>query len=155
MKVAIPTWQGRISPVFDSAQTLTVFEIDGGPPKSRVEIPITRSFPQARVALLTENSVDVLVCGAITTLLANMCTTSGVTVIPWVCGTVEEVLAAFIADQLPRPDLTMPGCCGQRLRVRQRNRGGRGHGQGGQSRGAGRGCGTGGRGRGRGGSNSW
>ncbi len=141
MQVAIPEWQGRVSPVFDTANRVLLLRFEDGRELDRREAQFAGMPPPLRVQRLLDLGVDVLICGAISRPLSAMCLSAGITIIPWVSGHVDEVIGAFMTGGLPSPDYTMPGCCGQRIRAR-RGRGGR------SGRGRGRG---GGRGRGRGG----
>ena len=123
MKVAVPVWSDRVSPVFDVAKHLLVVDIEGDTEVGRVNAAIeeTRSGPRAkRVAQL---GVNVLICGAVSMPLEDMLVSAGVRVILHVCGPVEEVLQTFVSGRLSDQFL-MPGCCGQRRRVRGRQRGG-------------------------------
>jgi predicted Fe-Mo cluster-binding NifX family protein len=120
--IAIPVWNGRVSPVFESVRTLVVLEVEDGRQKGRTEVHLTDPAPHVRVRRLVDRDVDVLVCGAISRPVAEMCAEAGITVIPWVSGDFERVVEAFLAGSLPNPDLTMPGCCCRRLRARRRNR---------------------------------
>jgi predicted Fe-Mo cluster-binding NifX family protein len=56
--------------------------------------------------------VEVLICGAISryfySLLINV---AGIDVIPWVSGSIEEVLNAYMKGNLYRQKFLMPGCC--------------------------------------------
>lgn len=124
MKVAIPHWQGRVSPVFDVAGNVLVIEIDGGTERTRQEVVFNVDGPQARAARLTETGTEVLVCGAISKPLEVAVSAAGIEVIPQTCGEVGSVLAAFIDGRLSQGAFLMPGCCGRRRRFR----GGRGGG---------------------------
>ena len=114
MTVAFAVWQNRISPVFDTAGTLLVAEIEGGQVPSRRQEPLGGAVPGARVARLKALGVQVLVCGAISRPLAAMVAAAGIRLVPFVAGEVEEVVAAFAAGSLPAPAFAMPGCGGRR-----------------------------------------
>ena len=116
MRVAIPHWQGRVSPVFDVAGNVLVIEIDGGAERARQEVVFNVDGPQARVARLRETGVDALVCGAISWPLEMAVSAAGIEVIPQTCGEVGSVLAAFIDGRLSQGAFLMPGCCGRRRR---------------------------------------
>lgn len=131
-KIAIPVWQGSVSTVFDFAAQLLLVGIENGKEANRSEVALeSQSLPQ-RAGQLKSLGVDVLVCGAISRALANMVTASGIQVLPYVTGRVDDVLQAYITGQLIQPQFTMPGCwpgarrgfgrCGQGRRWR----GGRG-----------------------------
>jgi len=142
MHVAIPVWQERVSPVFDTARSLLLVRVADGRELERKTINLVESWPPLRVARMRELGVDVLVCGAISQPLARLCQAAGVRLVPWVTGMVDEVLVELLAGRLPAPEFTMPGCCGGRRRRGRaagpagRRRGGGGRGRGGRSRGA-------------------
>jgi len=125
MKVAIPHWQGRVSPVFDVAGNVMIVEINGGVEQSRQDVVFDVEEPQVRAARLAETGADVLVCGAISWPLEMAVSAAGIEVIPQTCGDVEGVLAAFIDGRLSQGAFLMPGCCGRRRRSRVRRRRGR------------------------------
>ena len=125
MRVAIPTWTGRVSPVFDVARLLLVVDINDGAEVSRNEAIIEETQLVPRTRRVTQLGVNVLICGAISMPLEAMLVSAGVRVIPHTCGTVEEVLQAFASGGLTDERFLMPGCCGRRRRFRGRHRGGR------------------------------
>ncbi len=139
MKVAIPIWQGHVSPVFDSAQQLLIVEIADSAEIRRSEEKLPQGFPPQCVARLKQLGVDVLVCGAISRPLAGMIAASGITLVPFISGECEEVLAAYLDKKLPSPQFLMPGCYGSGpgRRHRRHHRGG-----GGRDMGRGRGYGS-------------
>jgi predicted Fe-Mo cluster-binding NifX family protein len=126
MKLAIPHWQGRISPVFDVAALVLIVEIDGAHELNRRDVAFDVEEPRARAAQLAATGADVLICGAISGPLETALSAVGVEVIPHVCGNVESVRAAFVEGRLNQEAFLMPGCCGRRRRF------GAGHGRGGQ-----------------------
>ena len=125
MKVAIPHWQGRISPVFDVAGNVLVIEIADGVEHSRQDVALDAEDPQLRAARLAQTGADVLICGAISWPLEMALSTAGIDIIPQTCGDVEQVLAAFTRGQLQQDAFLMPGCCGRRRQFRARRRRGR------------------------------
>ncbi len=122
MRVAIAVWNDRVSPVFDAASRLMLVDVEDGVERARREEALPESFLARRAKRLAELGVTVLICGAISHPLSAVLAASGVTVIPWTAGPVDEVLAAYLKGRLPDPRWLMPGC-GVR---HQRHRGGRG-----------------------------
>jgi predicted Fe-Mo cluster-binding NifX family protein len=110
MKIAIPTWNGRVSPVFDTASRLLVVEVGEEGECSRFETDITENFLPSKIMRLTGLGVDTLICGAISRPLAYMITTAGIKLIPWISGQVEGVLQAFLRGTLFDMQFIMPGC---------------------------------------------
>ncbi|MBW1714368.1 MAG: dinitrogenase iron-molybdenum cofactor biosynthesis protein [Deltaproteobacteria bacterium] len=113
MKIAIPTWNGRVSPVFDAASRLVVVEVGEEGEYSRFETDISEYFPPSKTMRLTGLGVDTLICGAISKPLANMVTTAGINLIAWISGQVEDVLHAFLQGNLFDVQFMMPGRPGQ------------------------------------------
>jgi len=110
MKVAVPIYGDYVSNVFDFAHRLLLVDIENGGETERCEVEIeSRLLPQ-RAEQLKTLGVDVLVCGAISRVLANMVTQSGIEVLPFVTGRVDSVLGAYMTGRLVRPEFSMPGC---------------------------------------------
>jgi predicted Fe-Mo cluster-binding NifX family protein len=119
VRIAIPTWEHRISPVFDVAKRLLLVETEGAAEVARDEVAVAGSDVAVRARRVTELGVDVLICGAISQPLEALLASAGVRVISQTCGGVEEVLRAFVAGELANNNLyLMPGCCGRRRRFR-------------------------------------
>jgi predicted Fe-Mo cluster-binding NifX family protein len=110
MKIAIPTWNGRVSPVFDTASRLLVVEVEEEGECSRFETDITDNFLPSKSIRLTGLGIDTLICGAISRPLAYMITTAGIKLIPWISGQVEDILQAFLKGNLFDMQFIMPGC---------------------------------------------
>ena len=125
MKVAIPHWLGRISPVFDVAANVLVVDIDGGVERARGDVAFDVEDPHGRAARLRETGANVLICWAISWPLEMAVSAAGIEVIPQTCGEVERVLAAFLDGRLNQGAFLMPGCCGRRRQFRMRRGRGR------------------------------
>jgi predicted Fe-Mo cluster-binding NifX family protein len=118
MRIVIPTWRGRISPVFDVARRLLLVDSQDGRQVRREETVVAEAEPLAVAKRVAELGTGVLICGAISRPLEAMLVSAGVRVIPQTCGPVEAVLQAFLAGQLTEQAFLMPGCCGRRRRFR-------------------------------------
>lgn len=121
MRVAIPIWQGRISPVFDVAGQLLLVELADGREIAREDRVVDETAADERARKLVELGVKTLICAGISQSLEASLADHGIRVIPRICGDVEEVLAAFLTRRLGAERFAMPGCCGQ---GRRRHRGG-------------------------------
>jgi predicted Fe-Mo cluster-binding NifX family protein len=117
MRVAIPVWNDRVSPVFDTATCLMLLDCAEGALQSRRLVEVGQaSFPTQRAKRLAELGVHVLICGAISRLLAGFVSAEGIVLVPWVAGPVEDVLRAYLAGRLSEPCWRMPGCGGPQRR---------------------------------------
>jgi len=110
-KIAIPTWNGQISPVFDTAQEILVLGPEEEPDQAQ-RVCLAEVLPQARARRLRELGVGVLLCGAISRPLAWLLMSQGIEVIPNLSGSVKEVIAAFRRGEAPLGQYLMPGCRG-------------------------------------------
>jgi len=112
-------WQGRISPVFDTAGKLLLVDAEAGREQGRSVAMLDERIPPLRAKRLRELGVDVLLCGAVSRPLAAMLAAERIEVIGWLSGPAEEVLAAYLAGRLWQKRFHMPGCCGRALRRRR------------------------------------
>ncbi|MCD6392351.1 MAG: NifB/NifX family molybdenum-iron cluster-binding protein [Planctomycetes bacterium] len=126
VKVAIPVWDGRISPVFDVARHLLVIDVENNAEIVRNEAIVEETALPRRARRLVDLGVNVLVCGAISWPLEQMLTSAGIRVIAHTCGPAEEVFQAFASGELTQQAFLMPGCSGRRRRFRSGRGGGRG-----------------------------
>lgn len=120
MKVAIPVFDERISPLFDVARALVVVNIEAGREVWRERISLDDSGLVMRARQLGEQGIDVLICGAISRLLEEMLESAGVAVISQMCGPVEEVLSAFLTGELTYTAFRMPGHRGEYRHISSR-----------------------------------
>jgi len=125
MRVAIPTWSGTISPVFDVARRLLLVDIEGGKELRRREEPVDETDIASRAMHVARLGVDLLICGAISRPLEMILISEGAQVIPHTCGSVEDVLRAYVSGTFTEQAFLMPGCCGRRRRTWARGRRGR------------------------------
>ncbi len=121
MRVGVTIWGNIISPVFDAARTLLVADINAGRIANREQFMLHPGSPVLQIETLRRAGVNVLICGAVSEVPANMIEGAGIRLIPFITGNVDEVLHAFLRQQLPTADFMMPGC-GNRRRRRRRGR---------------------------------
>ncbi len=125
MNIAITVWGNRISPVFDSAQTLLVVEIR----EDQVVDRRVQSFQATRfdscLKLLGELDIRVLICGALCEGPVRLLEAHDIEVIPFITGEAEEILECYVQGQ-DLSEFAMPGCGhGRCCRVRDGRRQGR------------------------------
>jgi predicted Fe-Mo cluster-binding NifX family protein len=107
MRVAIPIWNGRVSPVFDVSRRLRVFDIAA----NSAAIEAMRTVEAERpTAIVTGLGVDLLICSAISLAEESALRKSHVEVISGICGPVEEIAAALAAGDVALTRFRAPGC---------------------------------------------
>ncbi len=123
MKIAMPVCGNRLSTVFDTADELLMLETGPGVAPEQSRARWKEDTVIARTAQIKESGVQVLICGALSGSVARMLNAAGVRVIPFIRGTVDEVLEAFCNGTLSGKHFFLPGCTpcegqGRRRRLR-------------------------------------
>jgi predicted Fe-Mo cluster-binding NifX family protein len=126
MKIAVPDWQGRVSPVLDVAERVLLVDFEADEAGRRSTEDLGDTDPHERTRRLSELGVDVVVCGAVSWPLEAALISSGIRVVALICGDVEAVVRAFGDGTLEDDRFVMPGCCrkGRHTRKRRRRRDG-------------------------------
>lgn len=107
MRIALPTWNGRISPIFDEARHLRVVEIGAGVVTLQSDHDLENGN---RIDHLTRLGVDVLVCAAICWPTAAVLHAAGIEVISEVCGPTDEIVRALCNGSKDLRRFLSPGC---------------------------------------------
>ncbi|HMA66405.1 MAG TPA: NifB/NifX family molybdenum-iron cluster-binding protein [Desulfosalsimonadaceae bacterium] len=114
MKIAIPQWQGRVSPVFDAASSLLLVDIENGRQAGRVALKMNPEDPLSRARRLAILGVDILICGAVSSALAAAIVSVDIEILACTCGPIDGVLDAFLENRLSNSRFLMPGCSKRR-----------------------------------------
>lgn len=122
MKVALPYWQNRISPVLDTADNFLITDIGTDNRIESERINLTGKSYSERVQFLKKQGVTLLLCGAVSEYCHGVFVSNGIEVIPWLRGSVDCVIEGFIKSSLHEPTFMMPGYHG----CHRRRRGGKG-----------------------------
>jgi predicted Fe-Mo cluster-binding NifX family protein len=124
MKVAISVFKDSVSTVFDASQHLLVLEINGAGEQKRAMVKLKTIDPIRRASQLSEEGVNVLICGAISMPMQAAISARSIFVYPFVRGKVEDVISAYQDGKLGQAVYALPGCRGRgHGRGRGRNRG--------------------------------
>ncbi|MCB2229769.1 NifB/NifX family molybdenum-iron cluster-binding protein [bacterium] len=121
-RVAIPIWQGRVSPVLDTASKLLLCDLDSGQTVGTQTIELDGPDLNERAKLICTLGIRTLLCGAVSRLFHQLLEAHHVQVIPWLGGPVEDILRGYTNGTLEQERYRLPGC-GRRLRCRQAGRG--------------------------------
>ena len=120
MKIALTVWGNRISPVFDSAQTLLIAKVKNNMIIKKSYKPIDLKcayFPDN----LNKMNISVLICGAISEVPTNTIVFSGIKLIPFITGNASQVLDLYLSNKPVPPEYFMPGCKRQGSRTGLKN----------------------------------
>jgi predicted Fe-Mo cluster-binding NifX family protein len=122
MKIAIPQWEHRVSPVLDVAGSVLIADVADRRLTGRNDLGLSHTEGHELVHMLHQLGVDVVICGAVSRQLELSLLAAGMEVIAHICGPVEEVLNAYLENGLQGNVYCMPGCCGKRRHNRDRRR---------------------------------
>lgn len=126
MRVAIPLWQGRVSPVFDEACRILLVDILDKQEQYRQEESLMARNPFERAQVLPKLGVDLLICGMISQTQQTALISAGIRIIPHICGPMDEVIAALLDGRIESGALLMPGCGGRKRLCKRTAKLGRG-----------------------------
>jgi len=109
MRIGVPIWQDKISPLFDTCSRLLIVVARGGHELSRHETYLDEVDISRRCQRIQRLKIDVLICGAISRPFSMMLEAAGIKVISGITGAVEDVLEAFFHKKRSLANYVMPG----------------------------------------------
>ena len=116
MKIAIPVWENKVSPVLDTAARLLVVEAEGRGVISRFELYLDERDLAKRGLRIQGLGLDTLICGAVTRHFSDMLTSYGIHIVSGISGQPDEVLGAWFDGKLGEGKFLMPGWSKHNLR---------------------------------------
>jgi len=108
--IAVTVWGQRISPVFDSARTLLLAEIDGATVVATAYLAFDPEQTLELVRMLRAQQVVLVICGAVSEQPAALLEAAGIELIPFVAGEVHRVLERYLQGLPLGSEFGMPGC---------------------------------------------
>lgn len=109
MRIALPIWEEKISPVLDTASRLLILESKDQKKFSRKEAVLEEKEISQRCFRIRKLGVDLLICGAVSRSFSDLLQASGVHLISGISGAVEDILDAYFTGKLNQPKFLMPG----------------------------------------------
>ncbi|MCG6956166.1 MAG: hypothetical protein LJF04_09255 [Gemmatimonadetes bacterium] len=100
MRVAIPRMAESVAPCFEYCCTMAIYTTSEGRVLDQVDFPLRSREPLDRVRLLRDQRVDTLICGGMQDVFEKMLRGSGLEVISWVSGSVEDLLDMYLRGRL-------------------------------------------------------
>ena len=100
MRVAIPRMGALVAPCVGHCAMMSIYTIRDGGVADQLDFPLKSDDPVDRVRLLRDQDVDTLICGGIQDVLENILRASGITVISWVSGSVDDLLDLYLRGRL-------------------------------------------------------
>jgi predicted Fe-Mo cluster-binding NifX family protein len=110
IKIAVTVWGHRVSPVFDSARTLLIAEIEGTTLVATSHLTFDPERPLELLQMLRTQQVALIICGAVSEGPAAMIEAAGVELIPFIAGDARVVLDHYLRGRPFGAEFRMPGC---------------------------------------------
>lgn len=108
MRVAIPRFGETVAPCFEYSATIAIFTLAGRTVVEEKDFCLQSRDAVDRLRLLRDQGVDLLICGGVQEFLQDALEESGITVISWVSGSVDDLVRSFVVGELT-PGTTRPG----------------------------------------------
>ena len=108
MKIAIPIWEDRVSPVLDAASRRLIVEIVNQRETSRFETYFEGQGLPDKCVRIRGLGIRTLVCGAVSTSFSKILEDSGINIISGISGHPEAVLDAYLHGNLCHSTFLMP-----------------------------------------------
>jgi predicted Fe-Mo cluster-binding NifX family protein len=109
MRIAVPIWEDKVSPVLDTASKLLIIESETQKEVSRFEAFLLEQDIPRRCHFIQGLNINVLICGAVSRQLSGMLTASEIKVISGISGPAERILEAYLKGTLLNSGFFMPG----------------------------------------------
>ena len=109
IRVAIPIFRSRVSPVFDSCTRVLLVDIEKNREIERNEIYLDELSLTERVTIIQKSKVTTVICGGISDMLQNMLRGVDIKLRTGIAGEVDQVVAAYLSKALDEPRFHMPG----------------------------------------------
>ncbi len=108
MILCLACFENRLASVFENSSEFRLYKTDGDDicPAGHLSLPSEDSTD--RTSAILACGVHLIICGAISGCTRQLIENAGISILPWVKGDVDQVLAAYKDNSLDR--LTMPGC---------------------------------------------
>ncbi len=109
MKLAVTIWGNRVSPVFDSAHTLMIADVNNAVIKNRIFKSFDPEKVHVLIPVLKKIQVRALICGAITENQSKIIEKSGIKLVSFISGNTENVLTTYTKTPHQMSAFYMPG----------------------------------------------
>jgi predicted Fe-Mo cluster-binding NifX family protein len=100
VRIAIPRMGEHVAPCFEYCATMAIFTVRADAVVDQFDFPLRSRDPFDRVRLLRDEEVDTIICGGVQGVYEDALRASGIRVISWVSGTVDDLLDLFLRGRL-------------------------------------------------------
>ncbi|WP_319407722.1 NifB/NifX family molybdenum-iron cluster-binding protein [uncultured Desulfosarcina sp.] len=109
IRIAIPIFRNKVSPVFDSCTRVFLVDIEEKREIDRKEIYLDALALTERVTILLKSGVDTIICGGISDVMESMLMGAKINLISDITGEIDQVLKAYLEKGLGQMQFQIPG----------------------------------------------
>lgn len=109
IRIAIPIFQYRVSPVLDTCTRLLIIDYEGQAEIDRREVVFDMYSSSERLEIVKKLNTDAIICCGISERFDRMLKAAGIRLICGIAGDVQQVANAFLYNRLDAPCFRMPG----------------------------------------------
>ena len=109
IRIAIPVFNSRISPVLDACMQICIFDCEQKQEVNRQNVWVEDLSLPERLTILVKLGVTVIICCGISDVLHKLLQSKNIRVIAGRIGEIDEVVEAFLCNQLDNQCFLMPG----------------------------------------------
>lgn len=109
IRIAIPIFQHRVSPVLDTCTRLLIFDFEAHSEIDRREVIFDMLSLSERFDIVKKLNPDAVICCGISDVFDRMFQAAGIRLICGIAGDVQLVAEAFLCNRLDAPCFRMPG----------------------------------------------
>ena len=109
MRIAIPIFHNRISPILDTCTRLMVVDYEDAIVTRKKEIALEFCSQLERLEILKKLNPDAVICCGVSDVFDKMLRSAGIRLISGIAGDVDQVVEAFMNDRLGDPRFRLPG----------------------------------------------
>jgi predicted Fe-Mo cluster-binding NifX family protein len=106
VKIAIPVWNDHVSPVFDVARCIRIWDTAEA---SMRDTTIEETPWPARARVFVELGINTVICGAISAAVETLLCESGIVVVTNICGRADEIARTYASGDRRLTDYRSPG----------------------------------------------
>ena len=122
MKIAVTVWDKRISPVFDVASRVALYETADGALRREVELDFSGMSGFEKVIELAKINTGTIICGAVSRPVSCLAESYGIKIFSFITGEEKTVIQAFEKGLIEDDRLKMPGCIRKKEKCCKENR---------------------------------
>jgi predicted Fe-Mo cluster-binding NifX family protein len=110
MRIIVPIWEDKISPVLDTASKLLILDTADDNSISRTETLFDEQDMSRRCFRICKLAADIVICGAVSRTFSERLKASGIHMIQGISGKTEDIIDAYFNGNLRQSRFLMPGC---------------------------------------------